>query len=123
MSETVERRVMELLDSPTVSPFGNPIPGLEHLVPGIEEPDHSVAGWVPVNEIADGTAIRVTVRRIGEPAQEDPDVVTRLQRAGVVPDAVVRVQRSAGGILIGSAGEYAELDAATAAHVMVQPLG
>ena len=28
MSETVERRLLELLDHPTESPYGNPIPGL-----------------------------------------------------------------------------------------------
>ena len=31
MSETVERRLVELLDHPTESPYGNPIPGLGEL--------------------------------------------------------------------------------------------
>ena len=31
MSEAVERRLIELLDRPTESPYGNPIPGLEEL--------------------------------------------------------------------------------------------
>ena len=31
MSETVERRLVELLDHPTESPYGNPIPGLAEL--------------------------------------------------------------------------------------------
>ena len=31
MSETVERRLLELLDHPTESPYGNPIPGLGEL--------------------------------------------------------------------------------------------
>ncbi|MEO8108118.1 MAG: metal-dependent transcriptional regulator, partial [Actinomycetes bacterium] len=31
MSETVERRILELLNQPTHSPFGNPIPGLDEL--------------------------------------------------------------------------------------------
>src|SRR5680860_769647 len=31
MSEAVERRLLELLDHPTESPYGNPIPGLEEL--------------------------------------------------------------------------------------------
>jgi DtxR family Mn-dependent transcriptional regulator len=29
MSETVERRLLALLDHPTLSPYGNPIPGLD----------------------------------------------------------------------------------------------
>src|SRR5690348_11698011 len=31
MSETVERRLLELLGHPTESPYGNPIPGLDEL--------------------------------------------------------------------------------------------
>ncbi len=31
MSEAVERRLLELLGQPTVSPYGNPIPGLAEL--------------------------------------------------------------------------------------------
>ena len=31
MSERVERRIFDLLDHPTVSPYGNPIPGLAEL--------------------------------------------------------------------------------------------
>ena len=31
MSETVERRLVDLLDHPTESPYGNPIPGLDEL--------------------------------------------------------------------------------------------
>ena len=31
MSETVERRILEILGHPTVSPYGNPIPGLAEL--------------------------------------------------------------------------------------------
>src|SRR6059058_366214 len=31
MSESVERRLLELLDHPTESPYGNPIPGLGEL--------------------------------------------------------------------------------------------
>src|SRR6266498_2655985 len=38
MSETVERRILELLDHPTESPYGNPIPGLSELG---ESPDHA----------------------------------------------------------------------------------
>lgn len=31
MSERVERRLVDILENPVVSPYGNPIPGLEHL--------------------------------------------------------------------------------------------
>ena len=37
MSEDVERRLVQVLDNPTISPFGNPIPGLALL--GITAPE------------------------------------------------------------------------------------
>ena len=33
MSDAVERRILDLLDHPSVSPYGNPIPGLAELDP------------------------------------------------------------------------------------------
>jgi len=42
-----------------------------------------------------------------------------LRRAGVQPGSVVSVTESAGGILVGSSGEAAELDADIASHVFV----
>ena len=41
MSETVERRLLEVLGHPTVSPYGNPIPGLDEL--GEEDTDPCAA--------------------------------------------------------------------------------
>ena len=38
MSETVERRLLEVLGHPTVSPYGNPIPGLDELGEGDADP-------------------------------------------------------------------------------------
>ena len=117
MSEAVERRILELLNNPTVSPYGNPIPGLAEL-------DHQGApddaeGLLTLDRVASVPAARVTVRRIGEPIQNDHDLMASLRRAGVLPGAAVKVTTSPGGILVGSAGEYAELDSATAAHVFV----
>ena len=62
---------------------------------------------------------RVVVRRIGEPVQTDAGLMASLRRAGVRPGEVVKVTTSAGGVLVGSGMEYAELDLETAAHVFV----
>ncbi|MGI9195859.1 MAG: iron dependent repressor, metal binding and dimerization domain protein [Candidatus Nanopelagicales bacterium] len=123
MSESVERRILEMLGSPTESPFGNPIPGLDALLPGFALPLQETTAWVPLDSIGTEGTVRVTVRRIGEPAQAEADTVRLLNRAGVVAGAAVRVQRSAGGVMVGSAGEYVELPPEVAAHVIVQPLG
>jgi DtxR family transcriptional regulator, Mn-dependent transcriptional regulator len=121
MSEAVERRLMEMLGNPTVSPYGNPIPGLDELTPGIEAnqrtPDLSTLA--PLASVATAEVRRVIVRRIAEPIQDHGDTMGRLRRAGAIPGATVEVHLSPGGVIIGTAGEYAELDEDTATHVLV----
>ena len=39
MSEAVERKLVQLLDNPTISPYGNPIPGLDELAGTPDEHD------------------------------------------------------------------------------------
>jgi DtxR family Mn-dependent transcriptional regulator len=118
MSEAVERRILEITGNPTESPYGNPIPGLDELVGG-PHVDPAPDGLVGLDTLAEDETRRVTVRRLAEPVQEDHELMAALRRAGVRPGETVKVRRSAGGVLVGSAGEYAELDAATAAHVLV----
>lgn len=116
MSESVERRILELLKHPTHSPFGNPIPGLDELGDAGPPDDGSLVGL----DAAAGTeARRVTVRRIGEPIQDNHELMTTLSRAGVLPGQVVKVTLSDGGVMVGSGMEYAELDTITASHVFV----
>ncbi len=119
MSEAVERRLLEILDHPKESPYGNPIPGLEEL--GEAEPVRSFmeGGLVNLCEVAAGGDARVVVRRIGEPIQTDELLMSTLRRAGVRPGAVVTVTPSAGGLLVGSGGEAAELVPSVASHVFV----
>jgi DtxR family Mn-dependent transcriptional regulator len=120
MSEAVERRVLELLRHPTESPYGNPIPGLEEL--GEKDGadpflDESMVSLADLDAGADGKT--VVVRRIGEPIQTDAQLMYTLRRAGVQPGSVVSVTESAGGVLVGSGGEAAELEADIASHVFV----
>jgi len=116
MSETVERRILELLNQPTHSPFGNPIPGLDELGERQVTDSGPIAG---LDSVAEVDSRRVTVRRIGEPLQDDHDLMASLSRAGVTPGQVVKVRRTADGVLVGSGMEYAELDRAMASHVFV----
>jgi DtxR family Mn-dependent transcriptional regulator len=116
----VERRVLELLRHPTESPYGNPIPGLEELGekdgadPFLDEGMVSLASLDPGAE-----GKNVVVRRIGEPIQTDAQLMYTLRRAGVQPGSVVSVTESAGGVLVGSGGEAAELESDVASHVFV----
>jgi DtxR family Mn-dependent transcriptional regulator len=120
MSEAVERRVLELLRHPTESPYGNPIPGLAELGAAGEADPFLEEGMVSLTDLAPGdTGASVVVRRIGEPIQTDEQVMHTLRRAGVQPGSVVSVTSAPGGVLVGSGGEAAELDAEIASHVFV----
>lgn len=123
MSEAVERRLLELLGNPTVSPYGNPIPGLDELLPGAGGQPHDASAMAPLSEIAQDDVRRVIVRRIAEPMQDDGEAMTTMHRIGAMPGASVKVHRSAGGVTIGSGGEYTELPDDVAVHVLVETAG
>jgi DtxR family Mn-dependent transcriptional regulator len=118
ISESVERRLLEVLDHPTVSPYGNPIPGLAELDPGATPVDLG-GPTTTLDAVAGESVVRVVVRSIGEPAQSDAPTMALLRRAGVLPGGSVKVRRGAEGVLVGSAGEYVELVPSAAAHVVV----
>jgi DtxR family Mn-dependent transcriptional regulator len=122
MSETVERRLVELLDHPTVSPYGNPIPGLEELGEAAEGEDF-MENVEPLDSVVDGGEARVMIRRISEEVQKDESVMAALRRVGALPDKVITAAAGAeGGVLIGSGGETAEIDADLAGHLFVRRL-
>jgi DtxR family transcriptional regulator, Mn-dependent transcriptional regulator len=118
MSETVERRLVDLLDHPTESPYGNPIPGLAEL--GEASPaDETVDGMQLLVELASAEKSTVRVRRISEELQKDEPLMGTLRRIGVLPDKVVAVTATDAGVLVGSGGESAELDLEAAGHIFV----
>ena len=104
MSEDVERRLVQVLDNPTTSPFGNPIPGLSEL--GFGGAGHGEdANLVRLTELPAGSPVAVVVRQLTEHVQGDVELIGRLKEAGVVPNARVTVQVSdehsdQGGVLI-----------------------
>ncbi|NLG56713.1 MAG: metal-dependent transcriptional regulator [Rhodococcus sp.] len=102
MSEEVERRLVEVLDNPTTSPYGNPIPGLAEL--GLERPMPTEEALVRLTELPESEPTAVVVRRLAEHVQSDPDVISRLREAGVVPDARVVVENKAGAVTIAVPG-------------------
>lgn len=111
MSEAVERRLLELLNQPDTSPFGNPIPGLAELTgTEIQTRQESVgpvalpgansflltSGWPA------GVGRTVRVVRIGEILQSDPAAMLRLNEVGANPGALVNATKTDTGVLIGS---------------------
>jgi DtxR family Mn-dependent transcriptional regulator len=117
MSETVERRLVELLDHPTESPYGNPIPGLDEL--GEARAGEFLDGMELLSDLAGKDQASVRVRRISEELQKDEPLMGLLRRIGALPDKVVAVSATQAGVLVGSGGEAAELDLDAAAHIFV----
>ena len=119
ISENVERRLLALLDHPTESPYGNPIPGLDELgeaggTAGFLE------GHEPLSSVDEDA--RVRVGRISEELQKDEVIMSALRRAGALPGKTVAVAVTEAGVLVGSGGESTEIDLESAEHVFVRRL-
>jgi DtxR family transcriptional regulator, Mn-dependent transcriptional regulator len=136
MSESVERRIFELLSRPDRCPHGNVIPGLDELdsgqpVLGLAQPDEPMIG------VVSGAAgnVKVTVTRITEHVQSDPVLMLKLKRAGIQPGREVLLGAVEGGVRVcggvdGAGADVsdaggspavasADLPAEVAAHVFV----
>ena len=89
ISDEVERRVLELLDHPTTSPFGNPIPGLDRL--GLPVHDHPTTEPVSLNEQAARGGGVVQVNWIAENIQAIPEILIDLRECNIIPGAFVEI--------------------------------
>lgn len=122
MSEDVERRLVQVLADPMVSPFGNPIPGLALL--GLDESPAcaDAANLLCLTELPPGAAVAVVVRQLTEHVQDDPALISRLKEAGVVPNAKVLVDTSPDGdiTIVVSGHENVELPHEMAQAVKVE---
>ncbi len=101
MSEDVERRLVAVLDNPTVSPFGNPIPGLSELGISSLTNEFEEPNLARLTELPAGSPVAVVVRQLTEHVQGDALLIGRLKDAGVVPNARVTViMNPVGGVTI-----------------------
>ncbi|PJJ61984.1 metal-dependent transcriptional regulator [Compostimonas suwonensis] len=121
MSEQVERKILQILDHPTESPYGNPIPGLEEL--GAEPAVSFMTGVVNIVEVVSAAEgpVTATIRRLGEPVQFDPELLAQLRQSGVMPGAEA-VFSSAGSyvlVQVEGFGEGLELPSEVASHIFV----
>lgn len=118
MSEAVELRLLELLDHPTESPYGNPIPGLDELGEDIAE--DFMDGVIALAEAAGPEERRVLVARISEEMQKDEDLMGALRRVGALPGKTVTVAATDEGVLVGAGGETAEIILEASDHIFVR---
>jgi len=119
MSDSVERRLMEILDHPIVSPFGNPIPGLAEIDATVTSDPGAADSVVSITEILGEEPSGVVIRRLAETIQLDEEVMARLRRVGALPGARVKAYKVGAGVFIGSAGEYTEVPEHEAVHIFV----
>lgn len=101
ISENVERHLMDVLDHPHRSPYGNPIPGLDKI--SADSEDLSIYPRLTEIDLGDDPAI-VTLRQVGEIAQTDQDLVDSLIANEVGPGARVSVKENSGIISLRSLG-------------------
>jgi len=79
ISDDIEARMQSNLDDPHLCPHGNPLPGYEHIT----------ADWIPLSEVAVGE--EVTIRRIHENAEYDPDLLGFLEEKNLMPGIQIKV--------------------------------
>jgi DtxR family Mn-dependent transcriptional regulator len=101
MSERVERRVIELIDGPLVSPYGNPVPGLDEL--GVTREDAQNRDELPISQIFSDRPVSGVITRIGETPQAEPGFLADLAQIGVLPGGLVSVVSGNPGVLITAA--------------------
>ncbi|GAA2513327.1 metal-dependent transcriptional regulator [Pilimelia columellifera] len=117
MSDEVERRVYDLLNRPTRSPYGNLIPGLEGLSGDL--PDATDTSEGERNLAFPGLTGQVVVRRICESVQTEVDVLRQLHAAGVDPGATVSVAQDRDSVIIDRDGGKVRLPREVASRVFV----
>jgi DtxR family transcriptional regulator, Mn-dependent transcriptional regulator len=97
MSEAVERKLLSLLGNPTVSPFGNPIPGLDALG---GDTSAVLDALTLLSATATPEGRQVVVRRISEQLQEDAALLRSLAEQGVRPGSTVTASTVEGTVLV-----------------------
>ena len=102
MSEKVERKILGLIKDGRESPYGNPIPGLGEL--GLDVSGEFLTGLVALTDAAGVSPVTVTIRRIGEPVQVDPESLGLLTSAGLTPGQRVSIVRTNGRVVVSPEG-------------------
>ncbi|WP_437582413.1 metal-dependent transcriptional regulator [Paramicrobacterium sp. CJ85] len=121
MSEQVERKLLAMLDHPTESPYGTPIPGLDEFGESASVAfSHGVINLVTLVRDAKEPR-RASIRRLAEPAQFEPELLGQLKNAGVIPgrEGTFSLNGSYVVVNIDGADEGLELPTEVATHIYV----
>jgi DtxR family transcriptional regulator, Mn-dependent transcriptional regulator len=126
ISESVERRLFEMLGYPVRCPHGNVIPGLDELGLAVKDQIDETAsgsGDEAMTNAASREPAPVVVQRISEQIQSDLALMLKLKRTGIQPGREVMLAASDDGVRVtcddSADGAEAELPREIAAHVFV----
>ncbi|MEN9753499.1 MAG: hypothetical protein RL670_1190 [Actinomycetota bacterium] len=90
MSDAVERKIIELIDRPDLSPYGNPIPGLSSL--GMKNNNEFMSGVISIAAVkAEEYPSDFTLARIGEAFQAEIDQLKLLSDCDLKPGSTVKI--------------------------------
>lgn len=117
MSDRVERRLLEILGNPRVSPYGNPIPGLAELGLSAEASQNTPAKSL-IESISE-KIFEVTLVRIGENPQAVVGFLDDASKAGLVPGATLRIAAVDDDILVTTDNGTVTIGHESARHVFV----
>ena len=99
ISLDVEKRLIAILDTPTVSPYGNPIPGLKDLGVDIEHTPFR-QGAAPLADVATDEPRTFTLRRMSENIQADLESLRALDEVGLRPGTEFEAVKEQGGVRV-----------------------
>lgn len=118
ISLDVEKRLVSILAEPTISPYGNPIPGLRDL--GVESEDVSFRhGAVPLLPQVGTTARTFVLMRMSESLQAHYETLTALTEMGLRPGGEFEAVLEGGVVTISTAEGKLALEAADAELLFV----
>ncbi|GAB3591008.1 Diphtheria toxin repressor [Corynebacterium faecale] len=106
MSDEVERRLVEVLDDVSRSPFGNPIPGLTDI--GFDQ-DREPDSGVRAIDLPHGETLRVRIVQLNEILQVDQEQFQILTAAGIKMGTEVEITNEQGRVMITHNGMVVEL--------------
>lgn len=106
MSDEVERRLVEVLDDVTRSPFGNPIPGLSDL--GFSQDLELDSGFRAI-DLPYGQTVTARIVQLNEILQVDQEQFQILTAAGIRVGTIVEITNEQGRVVISYNGQTVEL--------------
>ena len=124
MSDEVERRLVQILAPPFVTPYGLAVPGLDEIGytgPGLDPPHGTLRSALMLAQVPE--AMELALAAVGESIQADLAVMEQLDEAGLRPGRTINlaVDQATGWVVLTSAdsGEGVQLPPAVAQHILV----